>query len=211
MASFNEINGVPSTGNKWLQTDLLRGEWGFQGFVVSDYTGDEEMIAHGYAKDGRDAARLAFLAGVDMSMQSGLYRKHLPELVRGGAVPQAALDTSVRRVLALKAMLGLFEDPFRRIDVKRETARSMLPKTRALARESGRKSIVLLKNDGDLLPLPRSGKKIAIIGPFASGQHDLVGPWVVYGDDAKAVDLATGVRAQLADKNGLIIEQGSGV
>ena len=211
MASFNEINGVPSTGNHWLQTELLRGEWGFQGFVVSDYTGDEEMIAAGYAKDGRDAARLAFLAGVDMSMQSGLYRKHLPDLVRGGAVPQAALDASVRRVLALKAMLGLFEDPFRRIDVKRESARSMLPKTRALAREAGRKAIVLLKNAGDLLPLPRSGKKIALIGPFASGQHDLVGPWVVYGDDAKAVDLATGIRAQLAQPSSLIIAEGSAV
>ncbi len=211
MASFNEINGIPSTGNHWLQTDLLRGEWGFQGFVVSDYTGDEEMIKHGFAKDGRDAARLAFLAGVDMSMQSGLYRKYLPDLVRSGAVPQAKLDESVRRVLALKSMLGLFEDPFRRIDVKRETARSMLPKTRALAREAGRKAIVLLKNDGDLLPLPRSGKKIALIGPFASGQHDLVGPWVVYGDDAKAVDLATGVRGALADKNNVLIAAGSGI
>lgn len=211
MASFNEINGVPSTGNHWLMTDLLRKEWGFQGFVVSDYTGDEEMIAHGYARDGRDAARLAFLAGVDMSMQSGLYREHLPDLVRSGAVGQALLDQSVRRVLALKAMLGLFDDPFRRIDVKRETARSMLPKTRALARESGRKSIVLLKNDGDLLPLPRSGKKIAIIGPFAAGAHNLVGPWVVYGDDKKAIDLATGVRSALADKSALVVAQGSGV
>ena len=211
MASFNEINGVPSTGNRWLMTDLLRGEWGFQGFVVSDYTGDEEMIAHGFAKDGRDAARLAFLAGVDMSMQSGLYRQHLPDLVRTGAVPPATLDESVRRVLTLKAMLGLFDDPFRRIDVKRETARSMLPKTRALAREAGRKAIVLLKNEGDLLPLPRSGKKIALIGPFAAGAHDLVGPWVVYGDDAKSVDLATGVRAALADKNAVIVAQGSNV
>ena len=211
MASFNEINGVPSTGNHWLMTDLLRGEWGFQGFVVSDYTGDEEMIKHGYAKDGRDAARLAFLAGVDMSMQSGLYRQFLPDLVRSGEVPQATLDESVRRVLTLKAMLGLFENPFRRIDEKRESSRSMLPATRALARESARKSIVLLKNEGDLLPLPRSGKKIAIIGPFASGQHDLVGPWVVYGDDAKAIDLATGVRGAIADKNNVIIAQGSGV
>src|SRR6185369_1196038 len=211
MASFNEINGVPSTGNRWLMTDLLRSEWGFQGFVVSDYTGDEEMIAHGFAKDGRDAARLAFLAGVDMSMQSGLYRQHLPDLVRTGAVPQAQLDESVRRVLSLKAMLGLFENPFRRIDVKRETARSMLPKTRALAREAGRKAIVLLKNEGDLLPLPRSGKKIALIGPFAAGAHDLVGPWVVYGDDQKSVDLATGIRGALADKNALVVAQGSNV
>jgi beta-glucosidase len=211
MASFNEINGVPSTGNHWLMTDLLRGEWGFQGFVVSDYTGDEEMIAAGYAKDGRDAARLAFLAGVDMSMQSGLYRQHLPSLVRSGEVPQAKLDESVRRVLALKAMLGLFDDPFRRIDLKREAARSMLPQTRALAREAGRKAIVLLKNEGDLLPLPRSGKRIALIGPFAAGAHDLVGPWVVYGDDAKAVDLATGVRGAVANPASIVVAQGSGV
>jgi beta-glucosidase len=169
------------------------------------------MIAGGYAKDGRDAARIAFLAGVDMSMASGLYRKFLPDLVRSGEVPQAKLDESVRRVLALKAMLGLFDDPFRRIDEKREAARSLLPKTRALAREAGRKSIVLLKNDGDLLPLPRSGKRIALIGPFASGAHDLVGPWVVYGDDAKAVDLATGVRAAVRDPSSVIVAEGSKV
>ena len=211
MASFNEINGVPATANRWLMTDLLRGEWGFKGFVVSDYTGDEEMIAAGYARDGRDAAKLAFLGGVDMSMQSGLYRQHLPGLVRNGEVPEAQLDESVRRVLALKAMLGLFDDPFRRIDEKREAARSMLPKTRALAREAGRKSIVMLKNDGDLLPLPRSGKRIALIGPFAAGAHDLVGPWVVYGDDAKAVDLATGIRAAVARSQSVAVVQGSGV
>jgi beta-glucosidase len=211
MASFNEINGVPSTGNHWLMTDLLRGEWGFKGFVLSDYTGDEEMIAAGYAKDGRDAAKLAFLAGVDMSMQSGLYRQFLPALVRNGEVPEAKLNESVRRVLALKAKLGLFDDPFRRIDEKREAARSMLPRTRALARESARKSIVLLKNDGDLLPLPRSGKRMALIGPFASGAHDLVGPWVVYGDDAKAVDLATGIRSAVTNPASITIAQGSGV
>ena len=211
MASFNEISGIPATGNRWLMRDVLRGEWKFDGFVVSDYTGDEEMIAHGYAKDGRDAARIALLAGVDMSMQSGLYRKHIPDLVRAGEVPEAVLNESVRRVLAMKAMLGLFEDPFRRIDEKREQSRSMLPRNRALARESGRKSIVLLKNDGDLLPLPKSGKKIALIGPFAAGQHDLVGPWVVYGTDEKAVDLATGVRAAVADRNSVIVAEGSDV
>jgi beta-glucosidase len=211
MASFNEINGIPATGNRWLLTDVLRGEWGFQGFVVSDYTGDQEMVPAGFAKDDRDAARLAFLAGVDMSMQSGLYRQYLPDLVRSGEIPQAQVDQSVRRVLALKAMLGLFDDPFRRIDERRETARSLLPQTRALAREAGRKAIVMLKNDGDLLPLPHSGKKIALIGPFASGRHDLVGPWVVYGDDAKAVDLATGIRAALGDQNSLTVVEGSGV
>jgi beta-glucosidase len=211
MASFNEINGVPSTGNHWLMTELLRGEWGFQGFVVSDYTGDEEMIAAGYAKDGRDAARLAFLAGVDMSMQSGLYRDHLPDLVRSGAVPEAQLDQSVRRVLALKAMLGLFDDPFRRIDEKREQARSMLPATRALAREAARKSIVLLKNDGDLLPLPRSKKRIAVIGPFAAGTARNIGPWVVYGDNGRSVDLATGIRAAVENPGSVTVTEGSNV
>ena len=211
MASFNEINGVPSTGNHWLMTELLRGEWGFQGFVVSDYTGDEEMIAAGYAKDGRDAARLAFLAGVDMSMQSGLYRDHLPGLVRSGAVPVAQLDQSVRRVLALKAMLGLFDDPFRRIDEKREQARSMLPATRALAREAARKSIVLLKNDGDLLPLPRSKRRIAVIGPFAAGTARNIGPWVVYGDNGRSVDLATGIRAAVENPGSVTVTEGSNV
>ncbi|WP_114228053.1 MULTISPECIES: beta-glucosidase BglX [Sphingomonas] len=211
MASFNEISGIPSTGNKWLMTDLLRGEWGFEGFVVSDYTGDEEMIAHGFAKDAREATKLAFMAGVDMSMQSGFYRDHLPDLVRSGEVPEERVNQSVRRVLAMKAMLGLFENPFRRIDEKRERQRSMQPAALVLAREAGRKSIVLLKNDGDLLPLPRSGKKIALIGPFAAGQHDLIGPWCVYGDDAKAIDLATGVGAVVGDRNQVIIAPGSGI
>lgn len=211
MASFNEISGIPATGNPWLMTEVLRGEWGFEGFIVSDYTGDEELIPHGFAADAREATKLAFLAGVDMSMQSGFYRTHLPDLVRTGEVPMARIDQSVRRVLALKAMVGLFEDPFRRIDEKREQTRSMNPKTVALSREAGRKSIVLLKNDGELLPLPRAGKRIALIGPFASGQHDLNGPWCVYGDDAKAVDLATGVRAALRDGNSLIVAEGSGV
>ena len=211
MASFNEISGIPSTGNEWLMRGLLRGEWGFEGFVVSDYTGDMEMIDHGFAKDSREAAKLAFLAGVDMSMTSGFYRKHLPELVEAGEVPQARVDESVRKVLAIKAALGLFDDPFRRIDVKREKARSRTRSALALAREAGRKSIVLLKNEGDLLPLPRSGKKIAIIGPFASGKHDLNGPWVVYGANDYAVDLAEGVRNAVADKSDVSVVAGSGV
>ena len=211
MAAFNEISGIPATANEWLLTQLLRREWGFQGFVVSDYTGDEELIAHGLAADAREATKLAFLAGVDISMQSGFYRKHLPALVRAGEVPMERVNQSVRRVLAAKAMLGLFEDPFRRVDEKREAARSMTRASIALAREAGRKSIVLLKNAGELLPLPRSGKRIALIGPFASGKHDLIGPWCIYGDDASAVDLATGVRGALQDAKSLIVAEGSGV
>jgi len=211
MASFNEIDGIPSTGNPWLMKTVLRDRWGFEGIVVSDYTGDEEMIAAGFARDGRDAARIAFLAGVDMSMQSGLYMQYLPGLVRDGSVPQAALDRSVRRVLAVKALLGLFDDPFRRIDPRREAQRQRRPAALALAREAATKAIVLLKNDGDLLPLPKTGKKFALIGPFASGQHDLDGPWVIYGDNAQAIDLATGIRNTLGSGASLTVTAGSGV
>ena len=193
MASFNEISGVPSTANHWLLTDLLRDEWHFGGVVVSDYTGDMELIAHGVARDGRDAARLAFLAGVDMSMESDLYRLHLPALVRDGLVPEAAVDHSVRRVLAMKAMLGLFDNPLRRIDPAREAARSRRPEALALSREAGRKAIVMVRNEGDVLPLARSAQ-IALIGPFGEGAHDIIGGWCVYGDDAQGIDLATGLR-----------------
>ncbi|MDB5707693.1 MAG: beta-glucosidase [Sphingomonas bacterium] len=211
MASFNEISGVPSTANEWLMTEILRGEWKFDGFVVSDYTGDEELVAHGFAADAREATKLAFLAGVDMSMQSGFYIRHLPDLVRSGEVPVARLDQSVRRVLAIKAKLGLFDDPFRRIDPRREKARSRVPASIALARESGRRSVVMLKNDGDLLPLRKAGQKIALIGPFAAGQHDLTGPWCVYGDNAQAIDLATGIRKAVADPQAVTVTAGSGV
>ena len=211
MAAFNELSGIPATGNPWLLGKVLHGEWGFGGLVVSDYTGDEEMIAAGFAKDAREATRLAFMAGVDMSMQSGFYRDHLPALVADGSVPMARLDQAVRRVLAVKAALGLFDNPFRRIDVARETTRVRTPEHLALARESGRRSIVMLKNDGDLLPLPRTGKRIALIGPFAQGQHDLVGPWNLYGSDADAVDLLTGIRAAVRDPASVVAVTGSDV
>ncbi|WP_294358601.1 beta-glucosidase BglX [uncultured Sphingomonas sp.] len=210
MASFNEIAGVPATANEWLLTEVLRREWGFGGLVVSDYTGDEELIAHGFAADAREATKLAFMAGVDMSMQSAFYIKHLPDLVAAGEVPMARLDQAVRRVLALKVQLGLFDDPFRRIDPKREKARVRTPATLALAQEAGARSIVLLKNDG-VLPLPVTGKKIALIGPFAGGRHDLIGPWNVYGTDAEAVDLETGVRAVVRDAASVSVTAGSGI
>lgn len=211
MASFNELSGVPATANPWLLDDVLRKEWGFDGLVVSDYTGDMELIDHGFAADAREATKLAFLAGVDMSMQSGFYMQHLPSLVASGEVPMARLDQAVRRVLALKVRLGLFDDPFRRIDPRREKARVRSAGNLAVAREAARRSIVLLKNKGDLLPLPRSGKRIALIGPFAQGKHDLIGPWNVYGSDAEAVDLLTGVRQAMADPSLVTATAGSGV
>lgn len=209
MASFNDLSGVPATANPWLLDQVLRKGWGFGGLVVSDYTADFELIDHGFAADAREATRLAFLAGVDMSMQSGFYLKHLPELVAAGEVPMARLDEAVRRVLALKVALGLFDNPFRRIDPRREKTRVRTAAHLALAREAGHRSIVMLKNDGDLLPLPRSGKRIALIGPFAEGKHDLIGPWNVYGTDEDAVDLLTGVRAAVANASLVTATAGS--
>jgi beta-glucosidase len=212
MAAFNEINGVPATANHWLLSDVLRGDWDFRGLVISDYTADEELIAAGYANDGRDAAKKAILAGVDMSMESGLYLKHLPDLVKVGKVPMACVDEAVRRVLALKAKLGLFDDPFRRLTPGREQARILTPVSRDLAREAGQRSVVLLKNEGGLLPLKADGvESIALIGPFAAGPHDLIGPWNVYGDDAQATDFATGVRAAMRDPTRLSVTKGSDV
>ena len=120
MSAFNDIDGVPSSGNHWLMTDLLRGEWRFRGMVVGDYTADEELIAHGYAKDGRDAAKKAFMAGMDMAMQSNLFNLWLPDLVEKGEVPLARLDEGVRRVLHLKDAIGLFDNPYRSVSRKAE-------------------------------------------------------------------------------------------
>lgn len=208
MASFNEINGVPSTGNPLLLDRILRGEWGFEGFVVSDYTGDLELVAHGFAADEREAVRLAFLSGVDMSMASGLYSKHLPALVASKEVPIERLDQAVLRILTVKERLGLFDDPFRRLDADRRPSPIGRPEHLELAREAGRKSIVLLKNENDLLPLPNAGKKIALIGPFAEGQEDLLGPWALFGSEDAAVNLATGIRAALADASQLTVVRG---
>lgn len=212
MAAFNEINGVPATADRELLTDLLRGEMGFRGFVVSDYTADEELIAHGYAVDGRDAARLAVLAGVDMSMQSGLYVKYLPELVQSGAVPMGTLDVAVRRILYVKTAIGLFENPYRSLDPDAWKARVATPARRTLAREAATRSVVLLQNGGGLLPLdPADARKIALIGPFAEDRANVYGPWSFYGDKDAGVDIASGLRAAMADPSLLSVTQGCGI
>jgi beta-glucosidase len=213
MAAFSEINGVPATADRTLLTDILRGEMGFRGFVFSDYTADEELVAHGYAVDDRDAARLAVLAGVDMSMQSGLYIRHLPDLVKSGAVPMGTIDVAVRRILYVKTAIGLFENPYRSLDPAVETARIGTSAHRALARESAARSVVLLQNKDSLLPLDPegTGKKIALIGPFAEDRDNLYGPWAFYGDPGKGVDIATGLRAAMRDPTRLAVEPGCAI
>ncbi|MES2175445.1 MAG: glycoside hydrolase family 3 N-terminal domain-containing protein [Pseudomonadota bacterium] len=211
MAAFNEINGVPATADSELLTDILRGEMQFRGFVFSDYTADEELVAHGFAEDDRDAARLAVLAGVDMSMQSGLYIRYLPELVKSGAVPMGTIDVAVRRILYVKAAIGLFDNPYRSLDEEAEKTRIFTPAHRALAREAATRSVVLLKNDGVLPIDPAKGQAIALIGPFADDTANLYGPWAFYGDPDKGVDIATGLRAALPDPTKLTVTRGSDI
>ncbi|MBN6112876.1 glycoside hydrolase family 3 N-terminal domain-containing protein [Xanthomonas bonasiae] len=208
MTSFNDINGVPASANHELLTEILRGEWKFPGVVISDYTADMELIAHGYAADERDATKKAFLAGMDMSMQSGFYAAHLPSLVEDGEVPMAALDEAVRRVLTLKETIGLFDDPYRSLDPQREADQSHIAVHDALSREAARRSIVLLKNDGDVLPLRKRGQKIALIGPFVQDRENIEGCWTLFGDKTRYVTLEAGVRAALDDADALSVVPG---
>jgi beta-glucosidase len=196
MSAFNDIDGVPSSGNHWLMTDLLRGEWRFRGMVVGDYTADEELIAHGYAKDGRDAAKKAFMAGMDMAMQSNLFNLWLPDLVEKGEVPLARLDEGVRRVLHLKDAIGLFDNPYRSVSRKAERTSVSTPAMLKLSREAGARSIVLLKNDGDLLPLKKNPGRIALIGPFAEDRKNVVGTWAFMADEKLNVSIAQGLRGR---------------
>jgi beta-glucosidase len=211
MSSFNDINGVPATANHYLLTDILRGEWGFKGFVVSDYTADEELIMHGYAKDGADAVRLALTAGVDMSMQSGLYLKELPKLVQSGAVSMAQVDEAVRRVLRVKKAIGLFDNPYRSLNAEREKHDPFVPEHRVFARDVARRSIVMLKNSDDVLPLKKSAN-IALIGPFATSPYHLQGPWTLFGNASEAITLQQGLREVLQSAGGsLTVVQGSDI
>ncbi|KAF1687408.1 beta-glucosidase [Pseudoxanthomonas broegbernensis] len=196
MTAFNDINGVPASANRALLTGVLREQWGFPGLVVSDYTADMELVAHGYAADDRDATLRAFTAGMDMSMQSGFYAEHLPALVESGQVTLEMLDAAVRRVLSVKAALGLFDDPYRSLDPVREADASHLPAHEALAREAARRSIVLLKNEGDALPL-QGGRRIALVGPFARDVDNIEGCWTLFGDRSRYVGLEAGIRAAL--------------
>lgn len=180
MTSFNELDGVPATANHYLLQDLLRDEMGFEGFVVTDYTSINEMVHHGYAADDRDAAKKAVLAGVDMDLQGELYYKYLVGLVEDGEVPENVIDDAVRRILEMKARLGLFDDPYLYCDAEREKEIVYSEANLEAARDVARKSMVLLKNDGTL-PLQK-GEKIAVIGELASSTRDLLGSWKAAGD-----------------------------
>lgn len=187
MTSFNEINGVPASGNKWLISDLLRKQWGFKGFITTDYTSINEMVAHGVGDEAK-VAELAFNAGVDMDMVGELFLKHGASLVKSGRVSEAQINAACRRVLEAKYKLGLFEDPYRYLSDKRRQEELMTPDKLQLSKEAAVKSMVLLKNSKELLPLSRQ-KKIAFIGPLVKDNRNLLGSWSGAGDWQKTTSI----------------------
>nr|WP_314835081.1 beta-glucosidase BglX [uncultured Flavobacterium sp.] len=179
MNSFNDLNGIPATGNKYLQRDILKGKWNFQGFVVSDWGSIGEMVSHGYSKDNKEAALQAITAGSDMDMESNAYRYHLAELVKAKKVSITLIDDAVKRILRKKFELGLFDDPFKYCNPEREQAALNNPEHRKAARDIAAKSIVLLKNENGILPLSKETKTIAFIGPLVKERKQNMGFWSV--------------------------------
>ena len=208
MNAFNEIAGIPSTGNAHLQRDILKGEWGFQGFVVSDWGSIGEMVAHGYSENLEHAARQAITAGSDMDMEARAYVAHLAPLVKAGKVDVKLVDDAVRRVLRVKFALGLFDDPYRYSDAAREKQALGNPAHVAAARDVARKSIVLLKNEGGLLPLDKTAKTIAVIGPLAADKDAPLGNWRAQAVTGSAVSVLEGIQAAVPSTTRVVHAEG---
>ena len=208
MTSFNELDGIPSTGNKWLLDDVLRKELGFNGFIVTDYTSINEMVNHGYARDEAHAGELAANAGVDMDMQGGVYQKYLKQSIEAGRVSVKIVDDAVRRILRIKFELGLFKDPFKYCDAQREKDVVMSAANMEAARDIARKSIVLLKNDKNALPLSK-GKSIALVGPLAADRENLTGAWSGAGEGDKCISVLDALQ-QRASRDGFQLAHAKG-
>ena len=208
MNSFNTLNGVPATGNRYLQRDILKGQWNYQGFVVSDWGSIGEMVPWGYAKNKADAAQKGITAGSDMDMESDAYSQHLAQLVTDGLVNISLVDDAVRRILRKKFELGLFDDPYRFSDAKREKQVLGDPQNRAAARHMAQKSLVLLKNERATLPLTKQIRKIALIGPLAKAKRDLNGSWAVDTDTTRITSLYEGLRQRAGKGTELLYARG---
>jgi len=192
MSSFNEVDGEPATGNHWLMSELLRKQWGFQGFVVTDYTAINEMTQHGTGDLKQNVAR-ALRAGIDMDMVGEGFRKYLKQLVAQRTVTEAMINQACKRILVAKFKLGLFADPYRGCNADRAEKEILTPENRQAAREIAERSFVLLKNSGQTLPLRKSGT-IALVGPLAADQRNLLGSWSAAGDWKKSVSIAEGIK-----------------
>ncbi|PRY55411.1 beta-glucosidase [Arcticibacter pallidicorallinus] len=197
MNAFNDLNGIPATGSSYLQRDILKDSWKFPGFIVSDWGSIKEMVPHGYAKDNREAARLAIQAGSDMDMESHSYLPYLADLVKKGEVEERLIDDAVRRILTKKFEMGLFDDPYRFSNEAREKKTLNSAKNKEAARKMAEKSIVLLKNEGQILPLSKNAKKIAVIGPLGKSKEDMKGFWSVKWDDDDLVSLYEGLQKKV--------------
>jgi beta-glucosidase len=206
MNSFNLLNGVPATASSFLQRDILKGKWKFDGFVVSDWGSIKEMVTHGYAKDGKEAAEKAVKAGSDMDMESYNYVNDLVQVVKDGKVNESLIDDAVRRILRVKFELGLFDDPYKYCDEAREKAEIGSKANNEGVLDMAKKSIVLLKNDKNLLPLKKSGQKIALIGALANDKNSPLGSWRLAAEDNSAVSVLEGMQ-QYKD-NKLTFEKG---
>ncbi|SDC62184.1 glycoside hydrolase family 3 N-terminal domain-containing protein [Williamwhitmania taraxaci] len=200
MSSFNELNGVPVTGNKEMIHDLLKQKWGFDGFVVSDWASIMEMLPHGIAANQYEASEMAMNAGIDMDMEAHFYTAELPKLLKDGKITEAQINESVKRILRLKYKLGLFEDPYRYCDTAREKKELLNPRYLDIARDAARKSMVLLKND-NVLPISKSVKTIAVIGPMADNQDDLIGTWSARGEAKDVVSMLTGIKDKMPNSS----------
>jgi beta-glucosidase len=210
MNSFNDLNGIPATGNAYLQRDILKGKWNFKGFVVSDWGSIGEMVPHGFAANQYDAAWKAILAGSDMDMESRSYTGNLAKLVKEGKVPVSVVDDAVRRILIKKYEMGLFDDPFRYCNEQREQDAINNPAHRVIARDVAQKSIVLLKNQNNLLPLSKSTKTIAVIGPLAKSKDDMLGFWnVPWPDNSDVVSLYEGLEKKVGSGTKLLYAAGA--
>ncbi len=211
MNSFNVFEGVPASGNKYLVTDILKKKWGFGGIVVSDWGSFGEMIAHGYAADEKDAALKAILAGSDMDMEAQVTIKNLAQLVKEGKVSMQAVDDAVSRVLKMKFKLGLFDDPYRFSDEAREKATLFTAANRAEALEAAKRSIVLLKNEKNTLPIAFNGKKVALIGSFADSKDDLLDFWIAQGEAKNTVTLREGLQNRFGNAASISFAPGYGL
>ncbi|MDD5149226.1 MAG: beta-glucosidase BglX [Flavobacterium sp.] len=208
MTSFNEISGVPSTGNKFLIRNVLKGEWNFNGMVVTDYTSINEMVAHGFATDDKNAGELAMNAGVDMDMVGGVYMNYLKQSYDEGKVTLAQIDDACKRILDVKYDLGLFEDPYRYSDEKREKATVYKPEFLDASLEIAKKSLVLLKNNNKVLPL-NENQKIAFVGPLVSDEFNIIGSWAALGDrTGLATSVKEGVTNYLKNVSNVTFDQG---
>lgn len=203
MTSFNDNDGIPASGNSYILKKVLRDEWKFDGFVVSDWASMTEMIAHGFAKDGKQVAEISANAGLDMEMVSGSYVQYLPQLVKEGKVSVETIDNAVRNILRIKFRMGLFENPY--VDTKKESVLYADTHLKA-ARQAAIESAILLKNGNNTLPLSR-GKKVAIIGPMADAPHDQMGTWVFDGDKNYTVTPLAALKGEYKDVN-YVYEQG---